>query len=80
MLFLLSVSTGRSEQSYEHRSKVLRALVPLCRPAAQWMLAADAAQRHDQSHLVSHHIQMPLPALATLLSQVPHIISYVNYL
>lgn len=43
----------------------------LCRPAVQWMLAADAAQRHDQAHLVSHHIQMPLPALATLVSQVP---------
>ncbi|EIE27179.1 Thiamin diphosphate-binding protein, partial [Coccomyxa subellipsoidea C-169] len=36
------------------------------RPAAKWMFAADAAQRHDASHLLSHHIQMPLPALATL--------------
>lgn len=44
----------------------------VCRPAAKWMFAADAAQRHDQSHLLSHHIQMPLPALATLVSQVTH--------
>ena len=43
-----------------------------CRPAAKWMFAADAAQRHDASHLLSHHIQMPLPALATLVSQVTH--------
>ena len=34
------------------------------------MFAADVAQRHDQSHLLSHHIQKPLPALATLLAQV----------
>jgi hypothetical protein len=44
----------------------------VCRPAAKWMFAADAAQRHDQSHLLSHHIQMPLPTLATLVSQVTH--------
>ena len=41
-----------------------------CRPAARWMFASNVAQRHDQAHLLSHHIQMPLASLATLLTQV----------
>lgn len=36
------------------------------------MFAAASAHRHDQSHLLTHHVQMPLPALATLIPKVCH--------
>ncbi len=34
------------------------------------MYACGSADRHDQAHLLSHHAQMPLPALAAVLSNV----------
>ena len=42
----------------------------LRRAAAQWIFAADMANRHDQAHLVAHHMQMPLPCLAAVLFKV----------
>ena len=42
----------------------------LCREAASWILVSDGPERFDAAHLLSHHVQMPLPALDDALSQV----------
>ena len=42
----------------------------MCRAPADWIFAADVADRHDQMHLVGHHVQMPLSTLATVLTEV----------
>lgn len=34
------------------------------------MFGGTGPQRHDQAHLLSHVLQLPLPALAHLLEQV----------
>ncbi|KAK9837268.1 hypothetical protein WJX81_002656 [Elliptochloris bilobata] len=39
------------------------------RPAAAWLFAGAGAQRHDQAHLLSHAVELPLPALAHVLEQ-----------
>ena len=44
--------------------------IPAHRAPARWVFASGSADRHDQAHLLSHHVQMPLPTLASALSAV----------
>lgn len=37
------------------------------RPPAQWVYADGGAQQHDPSHLLTHRLAAPLPALAAAL-------------
>ena len=50
----------------------------VCSAAAHWIFAADVASRHDQMHLVTHHVQMPLSALANILTGVSWALSHAS--
>ena len=41
-----------------------------CRSPLVWMHADSSSKRMDEKHLISHRIQLPLPQLAHMLSQV----------
>ncbi len=51
----------------------------ICRAAADWIFAADVADRHDQMHLVALHVQMPLSSLANVLTEVRDILTLAFY-
>ena len=51
----------------------------ICRAPAQWIFAADVADRHDQMHLVAHHVQMPLSTLANILTEVGFLLFHASW-
>lgn len=69
LLHLLLVSNllvpGLSQQDASQA-----ALQCVRRPGAAWLFAGASPQRHDQAHLLTHALQLPLPALAHVLEQV----------
>ena len=88
-MFLLKIVTVRRCETFhtaggwvgcKHMLTVCFMHAPcICRAAADWIFAADVADRHDQMHLVAHHVQMPLSALANLLTEVGPLLFYAYW-